>query len=93
MNGENAYEIRITPHARRSLRKLKRDQDLIKRLLSAMEKLAQNPRLSGHKKLKGDKFDNLYRYRDGGWRIFYAIEEKVLVVVLLDVVRRDQAYR
>lgn len=93
MNGENVYEVRITPHARRSLRKLKRDQDLIKRLLSAMEKLADNPKLPGHKKLRGDKFDNLYRYRVGDWRILYAIEEGVLIVVILEVVRRDQAYR
>ena len=93
MNGGNVYEVRSTPDARRRLRKRKRDQDLIKRILSAMEELADNQKLPCHKKLRGEKFDNLYRYRVGDWRILYAIEEGVLIVVILEVVRRDQAYR
>lgn len=93
MKGKNAYEVQFTPHARRSLKKLKKDQELIKRLLNAIEKLALNPRPPGYKKLKGEKFDNLYRYRIGNWRILYAIEEEVLVVIILDFVPRDRAYR
>lgn len=93
MNGGDKYEVRFTPHARRSLRKLTRDQESLKRILSAIEELASNPRSLGHKKLKGSKFENLYRIRVGDWRILYAIEQDVLLVIILDVVRRDLAYR
>jgi mRNA interferase RelE/StbE len=55
--------------------------------------VALEPRPSGCKKLVGKQFDNLYRIRVGDWRILYAIEDDRLVVLILDVVRRDQAYR
>lgn len=93
MDGGKEYEVRVTPHARRSLRKLKRNQELLKRILSTIEDLVENPRPHGYKKLSGSKYENLYRLRVGDWRILYAIEEEVLVVIILDVVRRDQAYR
>jgi mRNA-degrading endonuclease RelE of RelBE toxin-antitoxin system len=41
----------------------------------------------------GKQFNNLYRIRVSDWRIFYAIEDDRLVILILDVVRRDQAYR
>jgi len=44
-------------------------------------------------KLVGKQFDNLYRIQVGDWRILYAIEDDRLVILILDVVRRDQAYR
>jgi len=59
----------------------------------AIRALALEPRPSGCKKLVGKQFDNLYRIRVGDWRILYAIEDDRLVVLILDVVRRDQAYR
>lgn len=86
------YEIRITPHARRSLRRLKKNRELTRRLLGAISTLAENPRPHGCKKLISSKFDNLFRIRVGDWRILYAIEDDRIVVIILDVVRRDQAY-
>ena len=41
----------------------------------------------------GKHFENLYRIRVGEWRILYAIEEDRLVVLILEVVLRNQAYR
>ena len=93
MGGGEEFEVRISSHARRSLSKLKRDQELLKRILSAIEELAKNPRPPGYKKLKGSKFENLYRTRVGDWRILYAIEDDILLVIILEVVTRDQAYR
>jgi mRNA interferase RelE/StbE len=93
MPGGDNYRVHITQHARRSLRSLKRNQRFLKRILNAIGELGTNPRPPGYKKLKGSKFENLHRIRVGDWRILYAIEEDVLVLIILDVVRRDQAYR
>ena len=91
--GEEHYEVRITPHARRSLQRLKKNREVTWRLLEAISDLAENPRPQGCKKLIRSKFDNLFRIRVGDWRILYAIEDDAILVIILDVVRRDQAYR
>jgi len=53
--------------------------------------LAKNPRPAGCKKLSG--FDNLYRVRVGDWRISYAIEDERLVILVLEIAPRGDAYR
>lgn len=93
MSGRVSYDVRFATHAQRTLRKLKKNQQLLKRIFKAIDELAIDPRPPGHKKLKRFKFDNLYRIRVGDWRILYAIEDDALIVLILDVVRRDQAYR
>lgn len=87
------YSIVITTHAERSLKKLKRERDLVRRLDRKIRSLAQDPRPPGCKKLKSNRFDNLYRVREGDWRILYAVEDDRVVILIMDVVRRDQAYR
>ncbi|MFV2045546.1 MAG: type II toxin-antitoxin system RelE/ParE family toxin [Anaerolineales bacterium] len=87
------YAIEVSRSAQRSLRSLRKDRQLLGRIDRAILALAIEPRPSGCKKLVGKQFDNLYRIRIGDWRILYAIEDDRLVVIILDVVRRDQAYR
>jgi mRNA interferase RelE/StbE len=53
--------------------------------------LADDPRPAGCKKLKG--CENLYRLRAGDWRIVYAIEEDRLIVLVVEIAPRGQAYR
>jgi mRNA interferase RelE/StbE len=53
--------------------------------------LASEPRPEGSSILTG--FDNLYRIRVGDWRMVYAIEEDVRVILVLEIVPRAQAYR
>jgi len=43
------------------------------------------------KKLKGD-FDSYYRYRIGNYRLFYLIENKKVLVVIVDLKHRQNAY-
>jgi len=90
---KDRYALEVTPHAARSLRRLRNDQPLLRRLDEAIRDLPSDPRPSGCKKLVGKQFDNLYRIRVGDWRILYAIEDDRLVILILDVVRRNQAYR
>ncbi len=87
------YAVQVSRQAQRSLRSLRKDRQLLGRMDRAIRALALEPRPSGCKKLVGKQFDNLYRIRVGDWRILYAIEDDRLVVLILDVVRRDQAYR
>jgi len=51
--------------------------------------LADEPRPAGCKKLKGD--DHLYRLRAGDWRILYAVEDAVLIVLVIEMAPRDKA--
>jgi mRNA interferase RelE/StbE len=87
------YSIVLTAHAERSLSKLKREKELIRRLDRKILSLAQDPRPPGCKKLKSKRFDNLYRVREGDWRILYAFEDDRVVVLIMDITRRNQAYR
>jgi len=43
------------------------------------------------KKLKGD-FESYYRYRIGNYRLFYLIENKKVLVVIVDLKHRQNAY-
>ena len=56
-----------------------------------MEALAFNPRPFGVQKLAGER--NAYRIRVRDYRILYEIHDKVLVVTVMKVARRDRAYR
>ncbi|HEV8079606.1 MAG TPA: type II toxin-antitoxin system RelE/ParE family toxin [Chitinophagaceae bacterium] len=52
--------------------------------------LRSNPFPNGYKKLKG--FKNLYRIRSGNYRIIYSVQNDVLIVEILKIVHRKDAY-
>ncbi len=93
MNSAKRWEILLSPHAERSLKRLKKQRQLLKRIDVAILSLRNNPRPNGCKKLVSRKYDNLYRIRVGEWRILYAIEEDEVIIIILDVVRRNRPYR
>ena len=43
------------------------------------------------KKLKGD-FKDIHRYRIGEYRLFYQIDEKQILIFIMDIVKRKDAY-
>ena len=53
--------------------------------------LEEDPRPIGYIKLSGS--NNLYRIRVGIYRIIYSIEDRQLIVFVLDVEHRKDAYR
>ena len=87
------YAIEISRGAARTLRRLRRDRELLGRIDAAILGFAVDPRPRGCKKLEGGQFQNLYRIRVGDWRILYAVEGDRLIILILEIVRRDQAYR
>lgn len=44
------------------------------------------------KKLKGE-FEGVYRYRIGDYRLFYKIENDKVLIIILDIDNRKDAYR
>jgi mRNA interferase RelE/StbE len=75
-------------HTEKVFRRL--PKSLLQRIREAISGLAQDPWLPGCKKLTG--YDNRYRIRVGDWRISYAVEEDRLIVLVIEVAPRGDAY-
>jgi mRNA interferase RelE/StbE len=65
---------------------------VVQKIVIAIEKLAENPRPMGVKKLKNSKED-LYRIRVGDYRIIYAINDGIRIVNILRIGNRKDIYR
>ncbi len=84
------YEVGFKPAALRQLRKL--DAKVQTNILTEIEFLADDPRPSDCKKLKGET--NLYRIRvSGTYRVIYEIQDKQLLVTVVKIGHRRDIYR
>ena len=55
--------------------------------------LRKNPYFSSNiKKLKGN-YKDLYRFRIGGYRLFYKISEDTVIVFIIDIETRKDTYK
>lgn len=83
------YKVDVGKKAKKFLSKLNAaDQEMIVKRLRGLE---SNPRPYGHKKLQGHK--GLYRVRTGDYRIIYAIKDKQLLVLVVQIGHRREIYR
>lgn len=82
------YRVQFKKSALKRLHKLP-NKEVIK-ITSLIGDLSEEPRPSGCKKLKGYK--NLWRVRSGNYRVIYSIEDEVLIVEVLEIVDRKDAY-
>ena len=80
------YDIEIKRSALKFLRRL--DKPTIKKIKDAIDKLADDPRPFGYKKLVDE--EGLYRIRVGNYRIIYEIHDTVLLIVVLRLARRRE---
>jgi mRNA interferase RelE/StbE len=62
-----------------------------RRVDAAIRLLAENPRPPGARKLAGTP--NLFRARTGDYRIVYRVDDDVLLVLIVRVAHRREAYR
>ena len=62
----------------------------VRRILSAIQSLGDDPRPPGTKKLSGQE---RYRLRQGSYRILYEIEDDRLIVCVVRVGDRRDVYR
>ena len=83
-----AYSIFIKKSAARELEGLAKKY--LPKILERIEALAENPRPAGAEKLAGVE---LWRIRQGNYRIVYSIEDNVLTVWIVKVGHRGDVYR
>jgi mRNA interferase RelE/StbE len=60
------------------------------KIVKAIDNLAQNPRPTGVKKLKGEE---AYRIRVGDYRIVYSIEDTIKILVIQRIGHRKDVYK
>jgi mRNA interferase RelE/StbE len=84
-----AYKIEFTAAAKRQFDKL--PDTARRRLAETVDRLSENPRPAGIKKLSGE--EGLYRVRAGDYRIVYRIEDSRLLVLVVKIGHRREVYR
>jgi len=83
------YRIEIKRSARKALLALPRDMQ--RRIGTAIDMLASDPRRSGTRKISSS--DILYRLRVGNYRVIYEIRDDRLVIYVVKVGHRRNVYR
>jgi mRNA interferase RelE/StbE len=83
------YSLKIKQSAIKELERIGSRADR-QRIVAQIEKLAEEPRPPGAKKLSGSE---RYRIRQGRFRIVYSIEDEVLVVYVIRIADRKDVYR
>ena len=82
------YQIIIKKVALKELKKLPKQE--IARISKLIKSLSDEPRPRGCKKLKS--YDNLWRVRSGNYRVIYGIEDKILIVEVMEIGDRKDIY-
>jgi mRNA interferase RelE/StbE len=82
------YEVELRRNARKTLGRLQEQERL--KLTSALLELKQNPRPKGVEKVRGTE---LWRIREGDYRLVYHIDDERKVVVVVRIGHRRDIYR
>jgi mRNA interferase RelE/StbE len=83
------YSIVVSHSAEKDMSRL--DRPVLKRVVAAIDALAEEPRPTGCKKLKGTD-ENFWRIRVGDYRIIYTIADKIEVVDIRRIRHRREVY-
>jgi mRNA interferase RelE/StbE len=84
------HQVEFRPAAAGDLRKL--DRSARERISKVISLLADEPRPPAAKMLTGDDTPRLWRVRTGDYRVIYSIEDDVLLVLVINVRHRREAY-
>ena len=82
------YKILVERYAQKQLMKLSIAE--IPAIKEAIASLADNPRPSGCKKLKGEP---AWRIRVGNYRVIYEIDDEKVIVIVITVCHRKDVYK
>jgi mRNA interferase RelE/StbE len=82
------YEIYFKESVWKELKKIPKND--LKKILSRIENLGSDPRPMGGEKLSGHE---LYRVRQGNYRIVYSIQDNELTIWVIKAGRRKNVYR
>ena len=83
------YAVSFRRSAEKDLHRL--DSTVQRRVLKAVEALADTPRPVGCKKLHGS--DDTHRIRVGDYRVIYSVDDAILVVAIERIRHRREVYR
>ena len=83
-----SYKVVIPKPVQKQLSNLPKNQR--DRLITDIRLLAEVPRPSGVKKLKG--YENIYRIRVGDYRVIYEVKDQEMLVLIMSSVHRRDAY-
>lgn len=84
-----SYQIEWKNSARKELKKL--PPEVIRKIIDAVESLADNPQPPNCRKLVGS--ERTWRIRVGDYRIIYNIFSSILIIEIVRVAHRKDAYR
>ncbi len=82
------YEIKFKKSVTKDFRVIPKKD--VKKILDRINALSENPRMEGCVKLTGS---NVYRVRQGNYRIIYEIKDKILVVTVIKIGNRAGVYK
>jgi mRNA interferase RelE/StbE len=82
------FELRFKPSVAKDLRGIPKTE--VRRLLKRIEALGNDPRPAGCEKLTGRE---LYRIRQGVYRIVYSVDDAAVVIEVIKVGHRRDVYR
>ncbi|MCL4358033.1 type II toxin-antitoxin system RelE/ParE family toxin [Patescibacteria group bacterium] len=85
-----SYSVKIKNSAQKEIRKLP-SKELRDKIIEIIDDLYINPVPDEAKKIKGS--NNIYRIRQGTYRIVYQIYKNELLVIVIRVRHRKDAYK
>lgn len=81
------YSIQFTKSAQKELSRIPEKDQF--RIISRIQELSRDPRPAKSKKLTNEE---KYRVRQGNYRILYQIKDEELIIVLVKIRHRKEAY-
>ena len=85
-----SYKVKIKNSAQKEIRKLP-NKELRNKVISIINGLYINPIPDEAKKIKGS--NNIYRIRQGTYRVVYQIYKNELLIMIIRVRHRKDAYK
>ena len=82
------YKLEIKKSATKEIEHLPLDD--CRRVVAKIQGLVMQPRPFGCEKLTGEE---KYRIRQGNWRVLYEIDDEELIVTVVKIAHRREAYR
>ena len=83
------YTLEFAGKALKELERL--PKKVVERIHAAIQALAANPRPQGSIKLEGS--EDLYRIRVGKYRVVYSVDDESIVVLIIRIRHRKDAYQ
>jgi len=89
MNNTKHYRVQVDKRVQKQLQKI--PAGIRNKLIHCMEKLEVDPRPNGVVKLTEQ--DQLYRIRQGNYRIIYQIQDAMCIVLVVEIGHRSSVYK